>query len=829
MWFLLAFFVAGFLLTAFLSPKMKLENAKAAGLDDFSFPRADEGDPVGRAYGTIKLKSPNTIGLTGFRTAPIKKKVKTGLFSKKKVITGYKYYCTVDLAWCLGPGIVYRKMWFGENLVWTGCLYGEGCYNEIPIDLPELYGGSKDGNRGGIGGTVALYCGNFDQSRDTYLAANLDANVPAYVGIAHAVFRDFWWGNQSSIDTVSMEVAYFPNALTGDEPDGNVSIMPNGLDANPVEVLYDIFTDDWGNLGYPTGEINVASWMEKAATVFSEGNGISLSIANATEAKDVVKQILRQINGVIYEDASTGLVELALLRADYDIEDLEILDPSDIEEIRNYSKKLWNETNNTVRVKYTDRDAGYVTGKVAIAKDFALLRYQGKQRPVEVEMPGIFVADLANAIAARELSNLNVPLFTGEFVMKRRTSIKPGTCFVLEWPEYGITQMVMRVRKVGLGELKNGKTVIFATQDEFSTDATVISSPVPGGYTPPVYAPTDIEFLKILELPHYLDYNAGLGTRAGYTRLMSFAAKPSTASIGYDAYINDVPEDAENLTTAPYSNYAFLDADMDRFEGFATGVIADFDIFGVADETMLTATPDVRYGGGMFVIGTELFSYTSLVDNGMGNYTLEDVSRAMLDSGWEAHTAGDRIFFLQGQEGFYEGDVLPAVSLGTYLLDRTTSGSSLEADAILTTLTPVGRVERVVAPDYVTVDDIRAVGEVFTVGDTVSVNARPRNRNDVTTLWLENDAAGSAEVGTTYNIYYEVDAIETLIEADVALPYAMEATLPMLGECVIHVYAKRDGLLSIASSPIPIVVITADSLVIDSDPVLVDSETMEII
>jgi hypothetical protein len=828
MWFLVALFVAGFLLTAFLSPKMKVENAKAAGLDDFSFPRADEGDPVGRVYGTLKLLSPNTIGLTGFRTVAIKKKVKTGLFTKKKVITGYKYYATVDLSWCLGPGVVYRRIWFGENLVWSGCLYTSNCYNEITINLPELYGGSKDGSRGGIGGTVALYCGSFNQARDPYLATKLDANVPAYIGVAHAVFRDFWWGNQSSIDSVSAEVAYFPKRLTGDSG-ASVAIMPNGFDANPIEILYDIFVDDWGNLGYPTGEINSASWIAHAQTLFDEANGMSLSIANATEAKDAVKQILRQINGIIYEDASTGLVELTLLRNNYNSEDLDILDPSDIQEIRNYSKKLWNETNNTVRIKYTDRAAGYITGKVAIAKDFALLRYQGKQRPVEVEMPGIFNADLANAIAARELSNLNVPLFTGEFVMKRRTSIKPGSLFVLEWPEYGITQMVMRVRKVGLGELKDGKTVISATQDEFSTDATVISAPVPGGYTPAVYSPIDIAVLKIIELPAYLDYNAGLGTRDGYTRLMAFAVQPSTASIGYDAYINDTPEDAEVLTTAPYSNSAQLDANIERFDGFATGVIPEIDIFGVTNETLLIAAPDVRYGGGMFLINNELFSYTSRVDNGGGNYTLEDVSRAMLDSGWEAHTAGDRLFFLQGQEGFYEGDVLPNVSLETYLIDRTTSGSSLEADAIVTTLTPVGRVERVIAPDYITVNGTRTLNQQFISTDVITVTARPRNRNDTTTLWLEDDAAGVAESGTLYDIYYEKLGVETLMLADQALPITLPLSATMVGTTsILNLYAKKDGLLSLAASSIPILVLLPETLTIDNIAVTIDGETVEL-
>lgn len=832
MWFLLAFFIGGFILTAFLSPKMKVENAKAASLDDFNFPRSNEGDPVCRFYGTVKHQSPNTIGLTDFVPVPIKKKVKTGLFSSKKVITGYKNYIGVDLSWALGPGVVYRRLWFGENLVWAGCLYDEPCVNEIVIDLPELYGGSKDGNRGGLGGKITMYCGAFDQPRDPYLALKLNANVPAYVGIAHMVFSSvdglsgFWFGNANNVDAISCEASYFTNSLG--LPAYLQNVGTDGLDANPVEVLYDILCDNWGNLGYDPAKINVVAWRIIAQTIYDEGNGISISIANATEAKDVVKQILRQINGTIYEDPTTGLVELDLTRDNYDVLDLDVLGPSQIVEIRNYSKKLWSETNNVVRVKYTDREAGYIKDKVAIAKDFALLRFQGKQRPIEITMPGVYNASLANQIAARELSNLNVPLFQCEMVLNRTVaSLKPGSVFVWEWPEWGIVQMVLRIRKVGKGDLRDGKITISVVQDEFSLKNTVISAPVPPIYIPTSYEPADIVLFDFLEVPAFLDYQAGLGTRAGYTRLMSFVQSPTDYSIGYDGFIEDGDEDAQVLTVAPYSDYAKLDGAIGRFDGFATGVLAVVTIKELNNAAALKPTPDVRLGGGLFAIGDEIFAYEDFVDNLDGTYDLTDVHRAFFDTGWFAHIDEAPLYFFDGQEGFFESDSLPGVAIDVYLTDRTATGSSAVADAVVSPINPVGRVERVVAPDYATADASRAMNQVFTVADIVSIDARARTRLEVIEAWFENDAAGTAEAGTLYTIKTETSGVETLVADDEVLPYDLTTTLGMVGQTVVHVYAKRDGLNSIASTIIPIVVVEAETLLIDADPVFIDGSTIE--
>lgn len=826
MFFFLALFAVGFLLTAFIGPKMKTENAKAAGLDDFKFPRAKEGDPVGRFYGTMLLKSPNTISLSGFNSTPIKKKVKTGVFSSKKVTTGYQYRATVDLAWALGPGVVYRRMYFGETQIWTGCLYGGDCANSVNINLPDMYGGSNDGGRGGIQGQIVMYCGDFNQGRDNYLADNMNPKVPAYVGIAHTVFRDFWFGNSPSIDAISVEASYLPCALLCDST-GCQFMMDNGLDANPIEVLYDILKDEWGNLGFNTNRINFDIWKAAAEQLFTENNGISISFASGTEAKEAFKVILRQINAVVFENqANNGLIEIKLLRNDYEIEDLPVLTPAEIVEVKNYQKKLWSETNNVVRVKYVSRADNYAEDKIAQEKDLSLLRYQGKERPVEVAMPGVKTAGLAQAIASRELSNLNVPLFSAEMTLNRTVSgILPGSVFIWHWPEYGIEQMVMRVRKIGLGTFADGKITFSVVQDQFASDATVMSPPAPSEYAPDNYIPLDILASKVFELPAWLDYNAQLGTRAGYTRAAAFVQAPSSYTQGFDAFIDEGDEDATVLDLAPYAVHGKLAAPIGRFDGFENALLTEVVVKELSDTSQLDPGGTVRMGGGMVMVGDELFGYESFTDNGDATFTLNNVHRALLDTGWFAHDLDSVIYFFEGQENFFDSDTLNGDDIDVYFIDRTASGRSQKTSATITNFDTIGRIERVVAPDYVTVDGSREPYQLLDDGVTVEIDARTRNRNDTTQVWYEDDVASAPEAGTTYKIEYELSGLTTLVADDVALPYSWDTT-GIEGSVVLLVSAKRDGLYSIAASPMPIIV-GGDFLHIDDDIVLIDGEGIE--
>ncbi|KKN40601.1 hypothetical protein LCGC14_0731620, partial [marine sediment metagenome] len=95
--------IALFLVSALLAPKPDIEDARPAGLGDFQVPTADETRPVPIMWGTIDIKGPNVIWYGDLSTVKIKKKIKTGMFSSKKITVGYRYFIGVDIVLCYGP------------------------------------------------------------------------------------------------------------------------------------------------------------------------------------------------------------------------------------------------------------------------------------------------------------------------------------------------------------------------------------------------------------------------------------------------------------------------------------------------------------------------------------------------------------------------------------------------------------------------------------------------------------------------------------------------------------------------------------------------------
>ncbi len=837
MFFFFAALIIGLVLSLFLAPKPKLENAKAAALSDFQFPRSKEGDPVPRVYGTVRIKGVNTIGLCKFRTMRIRKKVKTGMFSSKKQTIGYKYYATLDLSVALGPGIVYRRMWYGDHLVWAGCLYEGDCVTSMNINLPELLGG-KDKN-GGIAGDVTLYCGSFDQPTDAYLQANMtlpnpDDVFPAYPGIAHMVFEDFYWGNSPNIEPINVEVAYFNNSLG---LTGSKHVMPNGLDANPVAVLYDLYVNDWGNLGVSDPIFDLASWRAAGLKLWDENNGISVEIANANTGADITKEILRQIDGMIFQNPQTGMIELLLMRRDYVIAELPVLGPDQISSIKGFTKKLWDDTFNRVRIKYRDRDNNYQDA-VATADDFGNIRFQGHVRATDIAMPLCYVPELANTIAARELSNLNVPLYQCEIEMDRTYSeLTPGGVFVLTWPDYSIGGIVMRIRKMGLGSRKTGKVTMTVVQDEFASDAVILAPPAPPTTDDGSYGPTDIVDPVFMELPYWLITNAALTVRAGFTTYATLAKKPGIASLDEFTLLDDSAdpdvEDTELLANGPYNETATLVADLLQWDSFDTGVIPVLVVNNLSSASILFdgGTDDTvrTIGQGMLYINGELLAYETHTDNLDGTYDLENVHRALLDTAPVAAPLGTTVYFFDGQEGFWESDI-GSTPFTAYALDRATTGRSTEALADKVLLTPAVRTDLPLPPDGITLEATRDTDQFAVAGTIVDITWVERNRLDPA-IALELDAAIAHEVGTTYTlrVVRASDDVVLQTETPVTSPYALTIDPAITPAGVrIEVSSVVGALESFTPAMIPLTVIDADTLLIDNDIVLFDTVTVEL-
>ena len=114
-WLTLALFAISFIATALLAPKPNIENAKPGQLGDFRFPRNDEGAPVPIFWGRVRLRGGNTLFYGNLRAEAIREKVKTGLFSSKRVTVGHTYSLTINMAFGLltGQSSTIRSVCFG--------------------------------------------------------------------------------------------------------------------------------------------------------------------------------------------------------------------------------------------------------------------------------------------------------------------------------------------------------------------------------------------------------------------------------------------------------------------------------------------------------------------------------------------------------------------------------------------------------------------------------------------------------------------------------------------------------------------------------------------
>ncbi|WBF76938.1 hypothetical protein PSV3_00236 [Septimatrevirus PSV33] len=199
---------------------------------------------------------------------------------------------------CLGPGVRLRKFWAGTYLVWEGNLTSSG---DIYINKPNLFGGEDE--RGGLQGTISFYDGRFDPPQDSYLVSKIGPNVPAYNGFARALFKAFYIGTGTTPEPFSFEIQRITSGLHA-----TYSIMPNGLDVNPMEIVYDAMTQKWGRFGNLESEIDMPSFTACAQTLYNEGLGMSLIVQSAITGKDLLEEVMRVADGVLYQDPATAKI-----------------------------------------------------------------------------------------------------------------------------------------------------------------------------------------------------------------------------------------------------------------------------------------------------------------------------------------------------------------------------------------------------------------------------------------------------------------------------------------------------------------------------------------
>lgn len=765
MWAAIVIIVVALLLVL-MAPKPKIENARAANLGDFNFPRSKEGDPLQWFLGRVRIKSPNSLWYGDYNPVPIKKKQKTGLFSSKRVTVGYKYHVGLDLCFGIGGSKPVRllKLWSDKYVIWQGAVDTETTIN---INLPRLFGG--DDERGGLVGAIDYYPGGFDQTRNAYMAAKADPDVPAYVGQCHLVFRGngttpgatgFYFGTSTNVNPISAEMERHSSNVSEE-----FSIMPNGADVNPMEFLHAAFTEKFGMPGMSTDRIDLPSWQRDAETLYNEGMGMSLLVQTGNTGKDIAEEALRIADGILYQDDDTGKMVSRLIRQDYDIEDLPVFDESIVRELTNFSKTTWEQTYNQCRVTFKDRSNEYAD-KVATAQDFANINFQNRVKNTDISVPGCFEAEEANDLATRQLSLLSVPLFQIEIRCNRRASLmKPGDVFIFEYKPYGISNMVMRIQKIDKGTLIDGVVTINAVQDRFATALAVFAPPGGTGWVNPVGDPQPLPRETLFELPFEMSGDARavvatLGSRAS-TVDMGYTILSGVDGGGLTEQGQTTDFTPSGLLTGAYGK----DTPARDPTGFSLA-----DVIQLAEVDEEVSEDDLLAGDSVALLtgahGSELVAFKSF-----DGVEVTDVIRGIFGTVPLDHPSGTEVYFISAGYGIENPEEayseLPRDIIAK-LLTFNARGMLDEGMADLLELTAIGKSARPAVPGRVRIngDTIPEV-EVSGVVGSFGLAWAHRSRLD-SSVRTQDEPSVTPEDSTRYNI-------RAYTAADVLLAEALDA------------------------------------------------------
>lgn len=651
---LLAIQAVLFIATQLLAPKPDLENARPKGLGDFNFPTATEGRQIPVVWGTVEVQGPNVIWYGDLKIKEITEKVKTGMFSSDEVVVGHRYSVGMDMAICHGQVDALRRIKVGIEPVLEFDTYaspGSESGTAVSIDKPELFGGFGEG--GGVRGTLRFYNGYPNQTQNAYLTNLLGADkTPAYVDVCHAVWERGLIGESENIEAWSFEVSRWPNPL------GLTSSRHKiGEDANPACVLYEIYTDEVWGLDVDPGDMDIASFVAAGNTLATEGNGFSYVLDRTQSARDVAREVLRQIDGLIYQDPTTGKHVLKLLRNDYDVETIPQFDEDNLLDVKNFARASWNQTQNYVEIQYLDRDKEY-TQTSARAQDLANVRIlDGQQVLAQSLFPGVKSAALADSIAWRELRQLSYPLAKAQLVANREAaSLKPGDVIRWSWQPYGISNIIMRVLQIGYGDLADGRVSLDCIEDVFSLGTALFASSAPTNWAPVSGQPTAATIELVRDLPFWFILTDPASGGEAQERVLSFVARPNDVCVSYDAWTNTGPSSAYERVSNAYpfvptatlvNSYAENTADVDTVTEIVIEDVVDAeDIAGAAAADIKTFGQGLALIQGATAADDEFVGFEGITDLGGGQYRLETIHRGLLDTLPQAHSAGARIWFL---------------------------------------------------------------------------------------------------------------------------------------------------------------------------------------
>jgi hypothetical protein len=670
--------------------------------------------------------------------------------SSKAQTVGYKYFLGMHMVMCHGPVDAVTRIQVDRRTAWTGNQTSTG---QIQVNAPNLFGG--DEREGGIGGLsfgsgfslqsngkVDVEMGLPTQGRNDYLQAQLGADIPAFRRVLGLVLRKVYLGNNPYLKPWSIRAKRIHVRQDG-IPQWNDAAADVGGDMNPAHIIREILTDpDWG-MGYPEEDMDETSFLAAAATLLSEGMGMSILWDKQKSIDDFLSVVLSHIDGSLYIDRSTGKFVLKLARGGYDASTLPLLDEECVARVSDFKRSTVAELTNQVTVIFWDKSTG--KDNSVTVQDIALAANQQATVGTTLQYPGFTNGTIASRVASRDLRALSTPLASATlYVNRKAASLNVGDVFRFSWEEYGVDQLVFRVTNIELGELANNLVKLNVIEDVFSLSQAIYAPPAPSEWTPPSMTPVPVSSRLVTNVPYYM-----LARQLGDT-----AAADLAATAGYVMVAGVRPGTAFNAQVH-----------VNEGGGYAQQTMLDF----CATATLSAAVgPDVLalpITGGQLLDTIDIGDYV-VMGSGVGDFeicevqsltdTACNVKRGMMDTTPALTTAlGTRLMFIGRGEfaAALAGEYTSGESISIKMLPVTGEGVLDIASATADTIVVNPRQDRPYPPGLFRVN---AQAYPATIEDAVTVTWAHRDRLQQTadTLVDQNAASVGPEVGTSYTVRF---------------------------------------------------------------------------
>lgn len=741
-----AFFVIGEL----LRPKPEFEDAQAVPYEDVGIPSNDPNKKQPVIWGKVDLRGPHIMDFVYYNQVAIKEKVKTGLFSSSKVIVGYRYFVGMQLGLCRSLTTVH-KIWVDDRSVPFSTYTDSGDSGiAITVNQPNFLGGKQNG--GGVIGTIRVYKGSTTQNPNAYLGAFRTDN-PRYNFAAYAVLENVEVGESPNISNWAFQVSRYPDPL------GLGANNTIGNDINPMSIVYELLTAADYGFSINSTSINASTFAAAAATLKTEGNGMSLKWVNNESVERLIDSINQQVNGVLRFNPTSGLWEYKLVRDDFVIGNLKVLDDSNIVELASYARASWDETINQVEVTYSQLDNN-AKPSPALAHDQSNYIRQQRQKILRLNYPGCYSSSLAATLAARELKINAFPLSTIEFTADRSAfGLLPGDPFIFTWSELGINQLVMRVGDVGFGSDDQMLINISAVEDVFSNATATFVTPPSTGWSEVIETPQALATFRVQDSPYIFsakDTEFQSGTI--YDQAMTLAIAPQNNATGYDILVRQGSDPFIGESSAEYLASGTLQSSITESQGdelatlivenvvspqlISTAVVTDADITARQQNFILVVSTvnDPFTQQGRTKYEPELMAYEDASYSGT-TVTLTNVHRGLADTLNAGHAAGDRVWFITGDliQGPGRTETLLETSgeaVDVRLLPIATTGEG--AETATQTVTGRIRAQRPYPGARFRVNNARYPTGLVTAGGDIVLDWKHRDRTNLNTYYQDD-------------------------------------------------------------------------------------------